>query len=170
MPTPLAILRRTVLLCLAACVASLFAATPAAAAGHDLPAGITLSLQDAERPLVAVIAADIDADGDIDVVATDGSLDLLVWVNDGTGHFTRKRPAPVHEGHADAPGPGADSRAPFSNDYTSSDSPSIDGDLGRVIAAPSLVIARHELTSDRGCDRARSTRSPRGPPFGSSLN
>jgi len=43
--------------------------------------------------VVAAAMADIDADGDLDLVASDGSLDLLVWSNDGTGHFTRKYPA-----------------------------------------------------------------------------
>jgi hypothetical protein len=42
--------------------------------------------------VVAAALADIDADGDLDVVAFDGSLDLLVWSNDGTGHFTRRYP------------------------------------------------------------------------------
>jgi len=42
--------------------------------------------------LVAAVTADIDADGDLDVVATDQELNLLVWVNDGTGHLTRQHP------------------------------------------------------------------------------
>jgi hypothetical protein len=40
--------------------------------------------------LVALVASDIDADGDLDLVASDGSLDLLVWINDGAGHLTRQ--------------------------------------------------------------------------------
>jgi len=43
--------------------------------------------------VVAAALADIDADGDLDLVASDGTLDLLVWSNDGSGHFTRKYPA-----------------------------------------------------------------------------
>jgi len=42
--------------------------------------------------VVAAALADIDADGDLDLVASDGTLDLLVWSNDGSGHFTRKYP------------------------------------------------------------------------------
>jgi len=42
--------------------------------------------------VVAAALADIDADGDLDLVASDGTLDLLVWSNDGLGHFTRKYP------------------------------------------------------------------------------
>jgi hypothetical protein len=40
-------------------------------------------------PLARVVASDIDRDGDIDVVANVGTLDLIVWTNDGAGHFTR---------------------------------------------------------------------------------
>jgi hypothetical protein len=56
-----------------------------------LPAGLEPPGADG-RLLVSVIAVDIDADGDLDVVGSDGSLDLIVWANDGTGHLTRKAP------------------------------------------------------------------------------
>jgi hypothetical protein len=49
--------------------------------------------------VVAAALADIDADGDLDLIASDGTLDLLVWSNDGSGHFTRKYPV-----HAPADG------------------------------------------------------------------
>lgn len=39
-----------------------------------------------------VVAADIDRDGDIDVVATTDRT-FTVWVNDGTGHLTSERPS-----------------------------------------------------------------------------
>src|ERR1700736_2337790 len=45
----------------------------------------------ANWPLVSMVTNDIDADGDLDVVANDGSLDLIVWINDGTGHLTRRK-------------------------------------------------------------------------------
>ena len=41
------------------------------------------------------VANDIDADGDLDVVANDGSLELLVWINDGTGRLTRRQNRPA---------------------------------------------------------------------------
>ena len=55
-------------------------------------AGLSPSQIDNGTQLVAAAVADLDADGDLDLVATDGSLDLLVWDNDGAGHFTRKYP------------------------------------------------------------------------------
>jgi hypothetical protein len=60
-----------------------------------LVASLRLDLAPAFDPglrLVAIVASDIDDDGDLDVVANDGSLDLLVWINDGTGHLTRRYP------------------------------------------------------------------------------
>lgn len=67
---------------------------------EPLPAGLTLP-RAALAHLVRAVATDIDADGDLDVVASDGSLDLTVWVNDGTGHFTRKDPAPATDWQRD---------------------------------------------------------------------
>lgn len=64
---------------------------PLATPSSVLPAGLAPPGADG-RLLVSVIAADIDADGDLDVVGSDGSLDLIVWNNDGTGHLTRKDP------------------------------------------------------------------------------
>jgi hypothetical protein len=48
--------------------------------------------------VVAAALADIDADGDLDLIASDGTLDLLVWSNDGSGHFTRKYPVHAPSG------------------------------------------------------------------------
>ncbi len=55
----------------------------------SLPAGLIPPTALGLR-VVAMVASDIDADGDLDLVANDGSLDLIVWINDGTGHLTRK--------------------------------------------------------------------------------
>jgi hypothetical protein len=57
-----------------------------------LPAALTPPALDPDLRFVSMVAADIDADGDLDVVASNGSLDLVVWTNDGTGHLTRKYP------------------------------------------------------------------------------
>jgi hypothetical protein len=54
-----------------------------------LPLQLAAPLEPGLR-LVALAASDIDDDGDLDLVASDGSLDLLVWINDGTGHMTRR--------------------------------------------------------------------------------
>ena len=55
-----------------------------------LPAGFAATVDRATSDrFVRVVADDVDRDGDIDVVASLGSLDLIVWTNDGAGHFTR---------------------------------------------------------------------------------
>jgi hypothetical protein len=56
--------------------------------------------------LISMIADDIDADGDLDVVANDGSLDLIVWINDGTGRLTRQETRQASDVQSDASAPG----------------------------------------------------------------
>jgi len=61
----------------------------------QLPAGFVLPSSDVDLKISSLVAADLDADGDLDIVAADpanGSVDILVWVNDGDGRLTRKRP------------------------------------------------------------------------------
>jgi hypothetical protein len=55
----------------------------------SLPADLDWPGDDGLKPVVDAIAADIDDDGDLDVVANQGSLQLAVWVNDGSGRLTR---------------------------------------------------------------------------------
>jgi hypothetical protein len=76
-----------------------------------IPAGLTNAIDDLEGGLVAAITADIDADGDLDLVATDRALNLLVWVNDGTGHFTRERPRQAAGVRTSAPAPTLERRS-----------------------------------------------------------
>lgn len=61
----------------------------------QLPAGFVLPSSDVDLKISSLVAADLDADGDLDIVAADaanGSVDILVWVNDGDGKLTRKQP------------------------------------------------------------------------------
>src|SRR5438128_2086329 len=52
------------------------------APNRRLPASIAALELTAGRLLTAIVGADIDADGDLDVVASDSALELHVWVND----------------------------------------------------------------------------------------
>jgi hypothetical protein len=64
-------------------------------AAGQLPAGFILPPSDAQLPVASLIAADLDADGDLDIVAAnnaDGLVGIVVWVNDGTGQLTREAP------------------------------------------------------------------------------
>jgi hypothetical protein len=47
-------------------------------------------------PVSALVEGDIDHDGDLDLVAATPSGGVIVWLNDGHGHFTRQLPA--HDG------------------------------------------------------------------------
>jgi hypothetical protein len=59
---------------------------------NSLPAGLRVALGEPDTHLVAIVAADIDADGDLDIVASDSALHLYVWMNDA-GHLRQKQPA-----------------------------------------------------------------------------
>jgi hypothetical protein len=71
-----------------------------------LPSVLTPPAVGSGSRLVSMIADDIDADGDLDVVANDGSLNLIVWINDGTGHLTRQETRQTSNLWSEAPGPG----------------------------------------------------------------
>src|SRR5215813_12869498 len=60
--------------------------------------------------IVSIVAADIDSDGDLDVVASDSALQLHVWVNDGAGHFTLRTPARSSGWQPTPPAPSFDDR------------------------------------------------------------
>jgi hypothetical protein len=64
---------------------------------RQLPSGFTLPSADVNLSVSSLITADLDADGDLDIVAADrsnGRIGIVVWVNDGAGRLTRKAPAP----------------------------------------------------------------------------
>jgi hypothetical protein len=42
----------------------------------------------------ALIEDDVDHDGDLDLLATTGTGDVVIWVNDGHGRFTRRAQSP----------------------------------------------------------------------------
>jgi hypothetical protein len=60
-----------------------------------LPQGFVLPSADGDIKVSSLVAADLDADGDLDIVASEGaegSLAILVWENDGAGRLTRREP------------------------------------------------------------------------------
>ena len=62
----------------------------------QLPQGFTLPSSDVNLSVSSLITADLDADGDLDIVAADrsnGGIGIVVWVNDGAGRLTRKTPS-----------------------------------------------------------------------------
>src|SRR5262245_36969889 len=59
-------------------------------APSQLPSALQASLSQQAVTLIAAVAADIDADGDLDIVGSDDHLALIVLVNDGQGHLSRR--------------------------------------------------------------------------------
>jgi hypothetical protein len=116
------------------------------------------------RTLVSIVAADIDSDGDLDVVASDTELELHVWINDGSGHFTRRDPMRPGTWQELPPLPGLDTHSTRSNAFTTPSSPSfVTGSrplFWTLSASPtSLRRLAHRLPQiDRG------SRTPRAPP------
>ena len=130
-----------------------------------LPAGFAATVDRATTGLfVRVVAGDIDRDGDIDVVAIVGTLDLLVWTNDGAGHFTRVPSSrrPVFQAQ---PLPPSFDEGPFtSNEWIQND----DRDGARLArvnavvdaAPPSALSARICPVVPQPGPRVRSSRAP----------
>jgi hypothetical protein len=46
---------------------------------------------------VSVATGDVDHDGDTDLVVATSSNRVVIWLNDGRGHFTEERPAPSRD-------------------------------------------------------------------------
>jgi hypothetical protein len=58
--------------------------------GISLQLSASTSTVDLEVPVKGVIERDIDHDGDLDLVAATLSGDVVIWLNDGHGRFTRQ--------------------------------------------------------------------------------
>jgi hypothetical protein len=120
--------------------------------------------------LVSMIAEDIDADGDLDVVANDGSLDLIVWTNDGSGRLSRRHGS-GRDGIRSEPAAPA-----LAGDVAQSDTavPSAFGSLAVDARVRAIVEARRPLSRHHASNRLTSafvsTRTPRGPPASISLS
>lgn len=46
---------------------------------------------------VSVVGGDIDHDGDVDLVTATSSNEIVIWRNDGHGHFTEEAPLPSRD-------------------------------------------------------------------------
>jgi hypothetical protein len=133
-----------------------------------LPSALSPPVQPGSR-LVSMVAADIDADGDLDVVANDGSLDLIVWTNDGSGRLSRQQSRGGARLRSEPPAPGL------------ADQPAVLDTIAPPPPVPLRIDPRIlEVTPDQSPfwrDRSTgaplpasvSARTPRGPPVSSLL-
>jgi len=114
--------------------------------------------------LVSMIAEDIDADGDLDVVANDGSLDLIVWTNDGSGRLSRQHGREGAGLRADPAAPGLDDSPAASDSVVPPASGSFDINPRIVAFAPDHAPLSWTPSATALAPAFVSTRTPRGPP------
>jgi hypothetical protein len=133
-----------------------------------VPQGLTLSETEAgatER-FFALVTADLDADGDDDVIASNGALDLLVWINDGSGHLTAHRgPTPYWQAHSSGrtvEGPRDEASITAQDD--DDDVPAAHMDL-RVVWRDTAAVFLPRSLIDRRRSVLVPTHSTRGPPL-----
>ena len=129
------------------------------------PAGLGAIAEGLSGGLVAAVTADIDDDGDLDVVATDSALNLLVWVNDGNGHLTRQRPRHSGGVSTSASGPTLE-RRPVSLPVTTLNDPPAAGLGARLLLDAGLPGAPRPPTFDPFVQAPASAHRPsRAPPL-----
>src|SRR5215831_1745840 len=91
--------------------------------------------------LVSIVTADIDADGDLDVVASDSALQLHVWVNDGAGHFTLRIPARSSGWQPTPPAPSFDDRSTPAASFTQINPPTLGPGVQAIVGILSAAAA-----------------------------
>jgi hypothetical protein len=132
----------------------------------DLPPGLTIprddpSIQDALR----VVASDIDDDGDLDLVANEGSLEIAVWENDGAGHLTRKQPVQHDAGWSPRrPGPEWDPGTGSALTGVQSDPSTVGSGTTAESASLAATRKRSEELRRPATPFLDDSRSPRAPP------
>ena len=115
------------------------------------------------KPVQHVAAADVDRDGDIDLVATTDGAELHTWFNRGRGHFAHR----VVSAHAPSllarPGPGLARLVP--HDETTPAMGNGDAILGASIAS-TLITTRQPLrhSTPAGIHRTYVPFGSRAPP------
>jgi len=147
---------------IASVIAASFVAHARPARAAELPAGLPRSIG---VGIVTAVAADIDADGDVDVVASDAALQIHVWINDGAGHFTERAPARRTTWDPLPAGPTVDGRGTHAQSFTQSTPSSVGGDSRWIAWIPpdpgAIAIALGAVPASLD----RSAAGPRAPPI-----
>jgi len=112
-----------------------------------------------------VVAADIDRDGDLDVVAST-DRGFLVWVNDGSGRLTSQTPQPKTGLDGRSPGETWSGGRSRGDETIQNDAPSTRLATSYAHAPPpSASSALPSLSSDCQPRVRRSAHVPRAPPL-----
>jgi hypothetical protein len=138
---------------------------PYAAREITLPAGFAATVDRATRDqFVGVVTGDVDHDGDLDVVASLGSLDLAVWRNDGAGHFTRMPSGRHSTFQTQPPAPSVDSDRSGSHEWIQNADPrgaDLESGRARGIDDPGTPLTPAVFAGvGRFGPRARRSRAP----------
>ncbi len=149
--------------------ALLFAMSLALTTPGRVPTNVAMPQSALTATLTSIVVADIDRDGDVDVVATDDALHLFVWINDGAGHLTQQRPAPPGSRSVDARGADIGGRAPRSDASVPTDPPAFDAHVGSTADAPLAWTRVTRFGADGHVDSVGATERLRGPPAASPL-
>ena len=131
----------------------------------QLPAGFVLPSSDVDLKISSFVAADLDADGDLDIVAADaanGSVDIVVWVNDGAGRLTRKHPEQPKSLGNDPPAPSVDRQYTTVVASLQPDSPAVQSEPNRWVTLPEQPAP--QLLGAAAVSATVSTRRSRSPP------
>jgi hypothetical protein len=129
-----------------------------------LPRQLAASVAPLPPDLVAAIAVDFDNDGDLDVIATDEALQLLVWVNDGRDHLTRRSPARTTGWQTDVPPPSLDDLLALSDVTAKDDPPSFRISVEPLGARLSDAGALQSIARSAAAARFGASLTSRGPP------
>jgi len=130
----------------------------------QLPAGFVLPSSDVDLKISSFVAADLDADGDLDIVAADaanGSVGILVWVNDGAGRLTRKHPEQPKTLGSEPPGPSVDRQYTTVIASLQPDNPAVQTDSTSWLTLPEKPFPRsREANAISSTVATRRSRSP----------
>jgi len=135
-------------------------------AASQLPTGFILPSSDVDVNVSSVVAADLDADGDLDIVASNGSgesLGILVWVNDGAGRLTRRLPAQPKTVRSEAPSPSLEERQAAVGAPIQPDSPAVAASCENTWLTPLEQSCRRPRAPDAESATPATLRS-RAPP------
>jgi hypothetical protein len=159
-------------------IAAAIAMLSPAAAGHlpvatpivwtrsqiNVPPAIQASLPERGLELVSVVTADIDADGDLDVVASDSKLDLFVWLNDGQGHLSRRAFQRSTTWQPEPGDPAVHDRASVPNVSLQNEPPSVGLDTRLASGVRDPATSAPRGITQVIAAASISTRIPRAPP------
>jgi len=136
----------------------------------ELPSALQASLSDQPVTLVSAVAADIDADGDLDVIGSDDHLALIVLLNDGYGHLSRRvahRPSTWRTEPAD---PALHDRGDAPGVSVQNEPPTVGLDTARTFDLRDAVTFAPRGRQQAESAAPISTRVPRAPPTAKSAS